>query len=224
MNHVGTARDLAELTDVDDPAWPEIEELARSSGATVLPVDPEAGRRTLVALQVTTASSLGAIALNCGGIVADHGWFRLHGGGSEHLVGLAALNGLDGEGPRPAGYLEVGADAVGGRFAVDGGGLGQEPGEVCYFGPDTLAWSGLGGGYTAFVEAALTGRLGDAFAELRWAGWESEVEALDPATGISLYPPPCTEEGQDVDAASRRPVPMTELRELYADLARQLDG
>ncbi|MCQ4618678.1 DUF2625 family protein [Corynebacterium sp. CCUG 59401] len=28
---------------------------------------------------------MGAVALHTGGIVVDHGWVRLYGGGSEHL-------------------------------------------------------------------------------------------------------------------------------------------
>jgi Protein of unknown function DUF2625 len=42
------------------------------------------------------------------------------------------------------GSLVVAEDVLGGRFAVDGGELGVEPGTVCYFGPDSLSWVDLG--------------------------------------------------------------------------------
>jgi len=57
----------------------------------------------------------------------------------------------------PPGAIVVGHDVIGGLFAIDGGALGVAPGQVCYFGPDTLTWDGLGGGYSAFLLAALGG-------------------------------------------------------------------
>lgn len=218
-------REIDELIEVDSPAWPEILELAQAAGATVLPIDPELGRLSLWRLQVTARSYLGAMALNCGGIVADHGWFRLYGGGGQ-LPDLAAFNGLldPVNPPAPQGYLEIGTDALGGRFAIDGGRLGIEPGEVCYFGPDNLAWEGLGGGHSAFVTAVLAGDFSDAFEDLRWPGWQAEVEALALDEGISLFPMPFTTPGRDLSQVSRRPISIQELHELYADFGGQLDG
>lgn len=118
-------RTLAELTDVEEPAWPDIEALAAASGARVLPVDPVTGGEVLLRLQVT---------------------------------------------------------------------------------------------------AVLEGALGDAFASLRWPGWEAEVAALASDEGLSGYPLPCSSEGADIGAASRRAVPLAELHALYADVAAQVDG
>lgn len=201
------------LAAVADPAWPAILELVRAApGAYALAVSRDQGLRTLEALQVTARSALGALALNCGGIIAGHGWFRLLGGGGDGLPSLATANGLrPGVGGAPPPMLLVGYDVLGGRFAVDGGGLGIAPGEVCYFGPDTLEWEGLGGGHAAFVEAAIGDELDDAFANLRWTGWEGEVSGLAPDQGLSLYPPPFSEEGRDVAAVSRRAVPLAEV-------------
>ena len=72
------------------------------------------------------------------------------------------------------------------------------------------------------VHAALTGGLEDTFRGLRWDGWEQEVSVLGPDTGLSLYPPPFTREGQDIGSASRRPVPLAELHAFYKDAADQL--
>ena len=177
----------------------------------MLPIDSERGRRSLWELQVTAASTMGAVALHTGGIVVDHGWIRLYGGGSEHLPSIAEANGLGGEISAPPGELIVGHDVLGGLFAIDGGALGVAPGEVCYFGPDTLTWDGLGGGYSAFLYAALGGGLDVVFEGLRWPGWQDDVASLALTQGIFLYPPPCTVEGSDVSKATKSVVNIQEL-------------
>lgn len=218
-------RSAQELAEVTDPAWPLIVELLDESDATVLPLVPDAGLATLHRLQVTAHSFLGAMALNSGGIIADHGWFRLYGGGAAGLPDLASINGLGdpSAGRESPGHLLVGADAVGGLFAIDGGGLGVQSGEVCYLGPDTLSWGGMGGGYTDFVTAVLSGSLGGAFESLRWPSWIAEVSGLTPDQGIAFYPPPFTAEGQDISATSRNVVPLAELHDFFLAAADQTD-
>lgn len=204
-------RDIESLITVDDPAWPHLQKALAESDAVVLPVDPERGRHSLWGLQVTAASPMGAVALHTGGIVADHGWVRLYGGGSEDLPSITEANGLSGPVSAPPGALVVGHDVLGGLFAIDGGALGIAPGEVCYFGPDTLTWDGLGGGYSAFLAATLGGGLEVVFEGLRWPGWQDEVAQLALSQGIALYPPPSTVEGSDVSKASRSVVSIREL-------------
>lgn len=216
-------RSFEDLVSVEDPAWPAILALVKKARtATILDIDPERARQVLVSLQVTARSYLGALALNTGGILADRGWFRLLGGGSDTLADLATVNHLNEATDSPPPFLVVGFDALGGRFAVDGGGLGIGAGEVCYFGPDTLSWGGLGGGHAEFVTAAITGKLSQSFAPLRWPGWQDEVAALRPDQGLAVWPPPFSAEGQDVATAIRRPVPIRELFAFYDDAARQL--
>ena len=103
---------------------------------------------------------LGPLALNCGGMLADHYWGRLLGGGSGHLPDLTTASGLGSPTawvPPPS--LTAGFDVLGGRFAVSGGGLPGQAGEVCYWGPDTLAWTPLGAGYSQFARMVLGGGL-----------------------------------------------------------------
>lgn len=221
-----TTRTPEELIHTDEPAWPDIEQLvAEHPTAQVLPVDPERGRRTLWRIQVTARSWLGGLALHTGGILADHGWFRLYGGGSEFLPDLAAINHQPDpdQDPVKVPMMVVGHDVLGGVFAIHGGDDDIEPGEIAYFALDTMAWEGLGLGHAAYVDAAVTGRLADAFDELRWPGWEAEVAALRPDQGLSLYPPPFTAEGKDLSQVSRRPVPIAELLELYAGVTAASD-
>lgn len=205
------ARDVESLIAVDDPAWPYLQQALADSDAQTLPVDPEQGQRSLWELQVTAASTMGVVALHTGGIIVDHGWVRLYGGGSGQLPSIAKASGLSGSQLGATGALVIGHDVLGGQFAIDGGALGVEPGEVCYFGPDTLTWDGLGGGYSAFLAEALSGALDVVFDGLRWPGWQEEVAALTPGQGILLYPPPSTVEGKDVSKVTRSVVPIGQL-------------
>lgn len=220
-----TADDLATT---DDPAWPKIQQAIDVSPhpVSVLPMDHADGLAALYRLQVTARSGIGALALNCGGLIVDHGWLRILGGGSGDLPGLASANGLNDPRQRiePPPTMTVAYDVLGGRFAIDGGGLGLAPGEVCYFGPDTLGWESLGIGHFDFVLACLSGWLPEAFASLRWSGWQQEVEHLPHNAGLSLYPPPWSVEGKDIGQVNRRPVPLAELHTFYEDTARQLGG
>jgi len=218
-------RSAADLADVDEPAWPGIVRAVQAANVAVevLGVDRPRGLRVLEALQVTARSPLGALALSCGGLLVDSGWLRLFGGGSTELVDLATANGLpepDASATTPD-RLHVGVDVIGGRFAVDGGGLGVAAGEVCYWGPDTLRWSGLGGGYGDFLWWVLDGGLEEIAAHLRWPGWQAEVQAVRPAEGLSVYPPPFTVEGRDLATTTRRRVPMAELTGFFDDAAAQ---
>lgn len=209
------------LRAVSDPAWPQIEVLIERSPSPVLVLPIDLSRRdvALEALQVSTSSFLGALVEECGALVVDHGWLRILGAGADGLPGVHEANLLAG-GPPP--LLEVAWDALGGRFAVNGGGLDAPPGEVCYWGPDTLDWTPIGGGYSAFVTWALSDAMADFYTSLRWPGWERETEVLGPDQGLSLWPPPFAAEGRDPAQVSRSAVPMTELHGVYADLAQQL--
>lgn len=218
-------RSVPELTDVEVPAWTALTETINSSSipVEVLNVHATDASRTLHALQVTVGSALGALAYNCGGVLIDGGWIRLLGGGTDTLPSLAAANALEDpesvhESPP---FLTVGFDVLGGRFAIDGGGLGVAPGEVCYWAPDSLAWEGLGLAYGNFVHAFLAGATAEFYETWRWQDWEAEVAQLSPDQGLSLMPPPFTAEGANLANVSRRPIPFNELITFYDDMAAQ---
>ena len=217
-------RSLQELRDVAEPAWPALEEaMAKAATPTeILPLDAATGEQALLRLQVTAGSALGALALHCGGVLVDHGWLRLLGGGSPPL-GLVSANGLD-EGPpsAPPPELLVGVDVLGGRYSINGGSLPGDLGEVLYFAPDTLGWEPLGMGHGAFVGWCLSDSFGTFNESLRWDAWEGEVAPLPFGMGLSVYPFPFTAEGRDLGAASRRPAPIVELLELWPSLAAQI--
>jgi hypothetical protein len=179
---------------------------------------------TLHRLQVTTRSALGALALNTGGVLIDHGWLRLLGGGYQTLPDLASANDLGEptEQSTPPLGLEVAHDVLGGRFVIDGGGLGIGAGQVCYFAPDTLRWEGLGLGHGSFVSWACSPPMTDFYSDLRWAGWKSECEALSLGQGLSIYPPLFSGQAADIAKCGRAPVPVSELFALHKEMAGQL--
>ncbi|MFC1436224.1 DUF2625 domain-containing protein [Streptacidiphilus sp. N1-3] len=230
-------RELDELINVDDPAWPELQELFVTSAAPleVLPVDPAEGRRCLLQLQVTARSALGSLVLNSGGLVLDGGWVRVFGGGTASdgrtMPSLAQVNAF----PErfdpawsPTVGLVVGHDVLGGVFALNGhnpvaAGRPGAPGQMAYFAPDTLAWEALEMGHSAWISWLLSGRLETFYDGLRWPGWTEDVAALTFAQGISVYPFLWTKEAHaDLAGTSRRPVPMREILGVATDFARQM--
>jgi hypothetical protein len=91
-------------------------------------VERQEAEACLLALQVTARSTLGALALHTGGVVIDHGWLRLLGGGHGRLPSLATANGVT-DGQQPP-VLLIGFDVLGGRFAIDGGAATGNPVDV----------------------------------------------------------------------------------------------
>ncbi|GAA1846407.1 DUF2625 family protein [Asanoa iriomotensis] len=193
-------------------AWPEISALVAAAPypVEVLPADLERSAACLAALEITERSWLGAVVANTGGLVVDHGWLRVFGGGHDALPDVAA-----GLGP---GHLAIAHDVLGGQFAAR---PGARP-TVHYFGPDRLAWDDLEVGYGDWLEAMLTGSATEFYADLRWPGWEAEVAGVALDEGISLLPPPWTREGKDLAAVSRKPIPIAELISVHHDVAQQL--
>lgn len=218
---------LSDLVVDDDGQWNRIHSLISTSpGNQLLAPDMDHAFASLLRLQVRSDSTLGAVTLNSAAILADYGWFRLLGSGHvPDLPGVADANGIgDPETAEPLGHLVVGFDVLGGQFAIDNGALGVSQGHVCYFAPDSLEWESLGGGYTAFVEAALSGGLSQAFEPLRWDGWQADVADLALNMSIASYPPPFSREGQDLSQTAKNPVPTTELLDFYARAAAGLVG
>lgn len=211
-------RQLSDLVNEQESALPFVKELCgRIIGrCEILPANPNAGE-ALVATQVTTRSPLGAIIYHTGGILVDHGWLRILGSGKA--AEFRSLS--DWNRGRSDGFFLVADDAVGGFFAIDGGVLGFEPGHVCYWAPDSLEWMSLKAGYSAFLSWACTGDLASFYSDLRWSGWQAEVEALALDRCIGFFPFLWTA-GGGLDQRQRASVPIDEAFDLKTDIVRQL--
>lgn len=210
---------LQQLIRTDDPAWPSLQRRLRAAAnhVVVLPADPMDGQRAIQALQSSADTTLGAMALHCGGLLVDTGWLRVLGAGSQRLPGsLLDWNGL-GEGTAMRavqGALVVGHDVIGGVFAVNAGGLPGATGQVAYYSPDTHRWEELGMGYSAWLAWALEGDLAGFYNHLRWADWEDDLEVIRGDQGVHLWPQPWMVRPFDPDGAARHVVSVERLMEL----------
>jgi hypothetical protein len=221
-------RTLDELINREDDAWPLLLEYVAKAARPVeiLPCDPDAGRATLLAAQVTTRSFMGTIAYRSGGILVDHGWVRILGAGHPRIGGglvswNASLGGppLD---PPICNALLVAYDVLGGFFAINGGAWSGESGSLYYFPQDTWTWEPMNIGYAAFLEWTMSERLDLFYERYRWPGWEREVEGIGPDAALSVYPFLGFREGGLIAERSRRPVPARELWTLGHDIGRQV--
>lgn len=213
--------------DTTDPAWPEVRQLLLDgrNSVEIVPAQRDRGERALVALQMTSRTALGAVALETAVVRIDHGWLRLLGAGGL-AGGLLEWNGLSGEpSPDPPlhGALVVAHDVAGGVYALNGGAFADgRPGDVHFFAPDTLRWEPMGIGYSRFIGWLADGDLATFYEPMRWPGWQPEVEALTSDEGVSIYPFPVTA-GPPTGQRARRAVPMRELWTMYRELAAELE-
>jgi hypothetical protein len=219
-------RTLEELINVEDPGIAVVRSwMSKAKNeVTLLEGDRPAGERTLLELQATSRSPMGAIALETGGILVDHGWVRILGSGCARLPrSISAWNRLTDEQHRVPGALLVADDAVGGFYAINGGSLPGEPGNICYLAPDTLEWEDTERGYSDWIWWLFTGDLAGYFADMRFPGWEEEVSRLGGDQALSIYPFLWTS-GPPVGERSRKAVPIEEIWGLTQQFQASLGG
>ncbi|WP_405880080.1 DUF2625 domain-containing protein [Streptomyces sp. NBC_01136] len=231
-------RDLTELTDVEEPAWPLLSEALSTSMVSmdVLPVDPAQARATLLQMQISARSWLGAFVLNCGGVLLDSGWLRFYGSpGAEASHGLPSLAEVNGfpehfdPAWRPEGGLVIAHDVLGGTFVLNGPdpeavGRPGKPGEVVYFAPDALRWEDLEAGHEIWFNWFLEDGTEQLYDNLRWPGWRGETGPLPASYGITFTPVLWTAAARrDLPAARRRALHMTDLLKLHRNTGLELD-
>jgi hypothetical protein len=221
-------RTLEQLVEKQDPAWPVVRAWidVASNAVEVLPVNRDKADASLLQLQVTTRSPMGAIVHETGGLLIDDGWLRILGSGSPRLP--RSLSDWNAETvPSPPGtappFLLVADDILGGFFAIDGGCLTGSRGKVHYFGPDSLDWQDLDSSYSEFVNFALSGDLERFYQDSRWPAWREEIARVPGDRALSVYPFMWAE-GPPIADRSRRPVPIIELWHLHQDMRRQMRG
>jgi Protein of unknown function DUF2625 len=210
-------RTLDELIDSRDPGIALVHEWVQSAESPCEILPPSGDReRVLLELQVTTRSTLGALAYDTGGLLVDRGWLRFLGSGHSRLG--RTLSGWNRE--RGDGFLLVADDVVGGFFAINAGALGDDMGNVYYWSPDQLEWEPLRIGLTDFLHWSLTSRLAQFYRDLRWETWTTDLAQLSGDHCFSFYPPLWTEEGSTA-SSDRRPIPTTEAFDSKREILRQ---
>jgi hypothetical protein len=213
-------KSLDQLIDVEDPALALIDEWVSSAKNHCQLLPPSANRaEVLLKAQVSTRSTMGAIAYETGGVLIDHGWLRLLGSGHPRLT--RTLSGWN-DGKMDGCYF-VADDAVGGFFALNGGAFGTDLGKIYYWPADSLEWEPTQLGYSEFFEWVLMGDLTEFYASVRWSSWREEIASLTADRCVAFYPFLWAAEGS-AETSRRSTVPVEEAFALKADLLRQIDG
>jgi hypothetical protein len=214
-------RELHELLERKEPAWPLVQEWIREATnlVEILPATDPDRSEALLATQVTTRSPMGAVVYETGGLLIDHGWIRVLGSGHPLLPrSLPRWN--EGRNSREngeqLGFLLVADDVLGGFFALNGGRFEGEVGQIWYAAPDTLEWENLEITYSEFLYWCFTGDLAQFYEHRRWPGWEEEIGRLRGDQCIGIYPPLWTA-GPCVADRHRGRVPLTEMYRLHVD-------
>lgn len=211
--------DIHKLIDTKEPAWPLVESwIAQAQNPVeILPTNRFQGEQTLLRLQITTRSPMGAIALQTGGIFVYHGWLRFLGAGNHKMKGnLLTWNGIGNDAiktPLEKAFV-IGFDVIGGFFAINGGAFPGKLGNVFYLAPDTLEWEDLDKSYSDTFYWALMGDLDKFYGTMMWQGWESDISNIVGDLGILVYPP-FWSSALTTTPKSRKTVPMVELWNLY---------
>lgn len=208
---------LEQLTDTADPAIRLVREWVAAAQVPCELLPPSTRRaETLLAVQVSTRSVLGAVAFETGGILIEHGWLRLLGSGHERLSRSLPRWNED----RADGFYLVADDAIGGFFALNGGRLGADHGKLYYFAPDSLRWEPMGIEYSQFVLWAMSERVQAFYESTRWPSWRTDVATLSGDRCYCFYPPLWTEEGS-AEKSHRGEVPVAESWGTQMELAAQ---
>lgn len=207
---------LGELVNTKDPAWPLVQKWIESAKnkVEVLPVDSAKGQQALFDMQVSTYSTLGSIIYNTGGIMVDNGWLRILGSGSSRLNrSVPAWNKgktIQEYGDKPD-YLLVADDAAGGFFAINYGAFGSDLKNIYYLAPNSLNWEPLNAGYGEFILFCFDSDLSKFYEGLRWTSWDQFIGNLDGSKSYSFRPYLWSEEGKDINKATRKLVPTSDL-------------
>ncbi len=184
-------RTLEELIDTGDPGLPLIREWMQSpqaAGAHLLPRDEDLAKATLLRLQVTTRSLLGAVVYETGGITVRNGFLRLLGSGTGRslLRSNEAIGLLASDNPK---IVLVADDVLGGLFALNGGGLDATSiGDIFYLGADDSLWTSLEVGYSDFLSWCLTGDFMAVYAPLAELDVFDRQPYLELDAVYSFYP------------------------------------
>jgi hypothetical protein len=210
-------RKLDELIDNQEPAIKLLQQLVNDAKVPCELLPPGREReKALLYLQVTTRSTLGALAYDTGGLLIDDGWLRLLGSGHAKLSrSLHEWNS-----PRTDGaFYLVGDDLAGGFFAINGGAFGDDLGSVYYWPPDSLEWESLERGFTDFVAMFLTHTIENYYTDLRWSSWREDARSASSDQCFAFFPFLWTKEGS-VERSHRSVVPMSQMWDAKVDIVR----
>lgn len=184
---------LEELINKEEPGWDLVQEWfsEAKNQFEILEKNNDRAEKELVLSQITTRSPMGAIIYETGGILVDHGWIRILGSGNPKLDrGLMEWNlgkSFEKQGDQPS-FLLIADDILGGYFALNAGGIGDEMGVVYYLPQDSLVWESMGCGYSDFLNWIFNGDLEQFYKTFRWKNWQEDLKAINGNQVFSFFP------------------------------------
>lgn len=126
-------KSLQELISVEFKSWDLISQWldeAKNQARPIFPPDAKTASQSLVSLQQSLTSVLGAIVFHTGGLTIDHGWLRILGSGNQEfprdIMGWNQGKSDSNEQDIPE-FLLVADDVLGGFFALNGGKFEGDP-------------------------------------------------------------------------------------------------
>ncbi len=206
---------LKELINKEEPAWVLILDWLKNAKNEyeILERNKEFSEKELIKAQVTTRSTLGAVIYETGGILIDKAWIRILGSGhsklNRKLMDWNKHKTYNNEGETPNHFL-IADDVVGGYFAINSGGIGDEIGNIYYLAPDTLEWESLECGYTDFLYWCLNGNLSLFYENVRWKNWENDMIKINGNQTYSFFPFFWTKEGKNIEKVEKKIIPVEE--------------
>lgn len=222
-----TLRPVEQLINTQQPGWPLVKGWIDSAKnkVEVLPCDSLKAKTALYQTQVTTRSPMGAVIFNTGGILVDNGWIRILASGCSRLNrSLPDWNlgkTFEKVGETPA-FLLVADDVIGGFFALNGGGLGKDGGNIYYLAPGSLDWEPLEITYTDFLKFCFNNNLNDFYKGQRWKNWKAETDTLNGNSVYNFVPPLWSKQGKNINTSMRAAIPVEEQYSYNMALRSQL--
>ncbi|PZR26802.1 MAG: hypothetical protein DI535_13005 [Citrobacter freundii] len=217
-------RPLDELINQTDPGWKIVMQMIDSAknSIEILPADSVRAKNALYELQITSRSPLGAVVLNSGGILVDHGWIRILGSGSKRLDREVMKWNRQLYQSQNPGFLVIADDALGGFYLLNGGGLGEDIGNIYYFSPGNLEFKPMEYGYTTFLSFCFNGNLASYYNGYRWKNWKNDVSKLPGDKVFTFTPFLFSREAKDIDKTERGTIPINALFFFNLDMRKQL--
>lgn len=206
----------------DTSGWTEFLEMAKTAKnkVDIIPSDRLKGKEALYQVQVTTHSYLGAIVYFTGGVFIKGGMIRMLGSGSDKIKrSVPEWNkgkSFNNYGEQPK-FVLFADDALGGFFAINGGGLGADVGKIYYLAPEALEWESLDMGHSQFVEFCLNGNLEEFYGALSWDGRDKLIKEISGDQAIFFFPFLWTTEGKDLSKVTKKPISVQEAYSLKTD-------
>lgn len=202
-----------QLINYADPGWKPIKALIDSAvnKVQIMPVDTNQARGAMEELQIGTDNALGTVIYMTGGLLIEQGWIRILGSGSNKLTrAVPSWNKgktLTEETVKPP-YLLVADDALGGFFAMNLGGLGNDGRKMYYLCPWTLQWQALGMSYKEFLQFCFESDLEEFYKPYMSKNWKFDVELLPTDKCYSYVPPLWSKEGKNYAKSVRKYIPI----------------